>query len=297
MRAIFVDATPTLADVAERLRRPGDPEIIISRQADVTPEALPTILADATVALIDHTFLPTDIARRCPGLKHVVFLGTGARSYMSPEELARLGIEVHTIKGYGDTAVAEAAIALMWASARVIPWMDREMRAGNWLRVTFTCARCARTPAGTCRSLESDRVFRQMKEQAKRIEEGRFICPRCGKTVRTDEQWGQNWPGEIEPSTGEPLPEVLHAGCDNPPRREIPPRVQQILREREQHKRDIAEGKFHCTHCGKTILPRESHSTGRRGEKEYLHCARCIVEVGEPWDVHPRPPKTSRGCV
>jgi len=41
---------------------------------------------------------------------------------------------VHLIKGYGDTAVAEAAIALMWASARVIPWMDREMRAGNWLR-------------------------------------------------------------------------------------------------------------------------------------------------------------------
>src|ERR1700755_158168 len=53
---------------------------------------------------------------------------------MNPDELAELGISVHLIKGYGDTAVAEAAIALMWASARVIPWMDREMRAGNWLR-------------------------------------------------------------------------------------------------------------------------------------------------------------------
>jgi D-3-phosphoglycerate dehydrogenase len=41
---------------------------------------------------------------------------------------------VHLIKGYGDTAVAECAIALMWAAARVIPLMDREMRAGNWLR-------------------------------------------------------------------------------------------------------------------------------------------------------------------
>jgi D-3-phosphoglycerate dehydrogenase len=30
--------------------------------------------------------------------------------------------------------VAEAAIALMWASARGIAEMDREMRAGNWLR-------------------------------------------------------------------------------------------------------------------------------------------------------------------
>ena len=63
-----------------------------------------------------------------------MFLGTGARSYMNPEELAELGISVHLIKGYGDTAVAEFAIALMWASARVIAKMDREMRAGNWLR-------------------------------------------------------------------------------------------------------------------------------------------------------------------
>jgi len=68
------------------------------------------------------------------GLKHVVFLGTGARSYMNPEELADSSIEVHLIKGYGDTAVAECAIALMWSAARGITQMDREMRAGNWLR-------------------------------------------------------------------------------------------------------------------------------------------------------------------
>src|SRR5215470_19427632 len=80
------------------------------------------------------TALPTDIAKQCKGLKHVVFLGTGARSYMNPEELAELGIEVHLIKGYGDTAVAECAIALMWASVRTLAEMDREMRAGNWLR-------------------------------------------------------------------------------------------------------------------------------------------------------------------
>ena len=47
-------------------------------------------------------------------------MGTGARSYMNPEELAELGIDVHLISGYGDTAVAECAIALMWAAARGI---------------------------------------------------------------------------------------------------------------------------------------------------------------------------------
>jgi D-3-phosphoglycerate dehydrogenase / 2-oxoglutarate reductase len=53
---------------------------------------------------------------------------------MNPEELAELGIEVHLIRGYGDTAVAESTIALMWAAARGIARIDREMRAGNWLR-------------------------------------------------------------------------------------------------------------------------------------------------------------------
>jgi D-3-phosphoglycerate dehydrogenase len=53
---------------------------------------------------------------------------------MNPEELAQIGIAVHTIKGYGDTAVAEATVALMWASARGLCLMDREMRSGRWLR-------------------------------------------------------------------------------------------------------------------------------------------------------------------
>ena len=78
--------------------------------------------------------MPTDAMAACKGLKHVIFLGTGARSYMNPEELAELGITVHIIKGYGDTAVGEHSIALMWAAARGLAGMDRGMRAGNWLR-------------------------------------------------------------------------------------------------------------------------------------------------------------------
>ena len=132
--AVFVDANPTLGDVAQKLLRPTDLSFAINRQPDIHSEALPTILAGAEIAVIDHTHLPTAIARRCEGLRHVVFLGTGARSYMSPEELGDLGIAVHTIKGYGDTAVAECALALMWTAARGFARMDREMRAGNWVR-------------------------------------------------------------------------------------------------------------------------------------------------------------------
>src|SRR5882724_7123900 len=134
MRGVFVDANGSLADIFERQNKAGDPQVRINRDADITPDQVPSALDGAEIVIIDHSYLPTDVAKRCAGLKHVVFLGTGARSYMNPEELADIGIAVHTIKGYGDTAVAECAMALMWESARGIARMDREMRKGAWLR-------------------------------------------------------------------------------------------------------------------------------------------------------------------
>lgn len=134
MKAVFIDANPSLADVAQRLHRSDDIPYSINRQADIKPEEIPGVMGDAQILIVDHTSVPTAIAKQCKGLKHVVFLGTGARSYMNPEELAEIGIEVHIIKGYGDTAVAECAFALMWGSAKGFALMDRGMRAGNWLR-------------------------------------------------------------------------------------------------------------------------------------------------------------------
>ncbi len=133
MRGVLVDANEEFEAILRRLRQPGD-AVDVHPDPDVAPEQLPDVLGDAAIALIDHTYLPTDIARRCRNLRHVVFLGTGARSYMSPEELGELGIQVHTISGYGDTAVAECAMALMWEAARGIARMDRAVRAGGWPR-------------------------------------------------------------------------------------------------------------------------------------------------------------------
>jgi D-3-phosphoglycerate dehydrogenase len=134
MKAVFLDASPTLAEVTERLLQSNDMTMTIHRDPDVLPEQIPEVVGDADIVWIDHTSLPTDIASQCPNLRHVIFLGTGARSYMSPEELAEVGIQVHIIKGYGDTAVAECAFGLMWAAAKGFASMDRGVRAGGWPR-------------------------------------------------------------------------------------------------------------------------------------------------------------------
>ena len=134
MQGLFVDATDELADIFRRVLRAGDPQVGVNIQEEVTPDQLPSLLAGQHFVLNDRTQMPTEWLAQCAGLKHVIFLGTGARSYMNPEELAALGITVHIIKGYGDIAVAEHAIALMWAGARGLAIMDRGARNGQWLR-------------------------------------------------------------------------------------------------------------------------------------------------------------------
>jgi D-3-phosphoglycerate dehydrogenase len=135
MRAAFVDANGPLADVMRRLHRPDDLPVAIHEDPDITPAALPALLAGVQIAIDDHTHFPVDVVKRCPDLRHIVFLGTGARSYMDPEALeAECGVQVHIIKGYGDTAVAEMAFALMWAAARNIGPTHHAMAGGGWPR-------------------------------------------------------------------------------------------------------------------------------------------------------------------
>ena len=134
MKGLFLDAVDDLAEICQRVTRIGDPPVAINEQAEVSAADLPRLTAGYDFVFNDHSQMPTEAMRQCTGLKHVIFLGTGARSYMNPEELAALGITVHIIKGYGDTAVAEHAVALMWAAARGIAAMDSGMRAGQWFR-------------------------------------------------------------------------------------------------------------------------------------------------------------------
>jgi D-3-phosphoglycerate dehydrogenase len=134
VKGLFLDAVDDLATVFHRVARPTDPPMDVIERGEIGADELPGLTAGYDFIFDDHSQLPTEAMRACSSLKHVIFLGTGARSYMNPEELAELGITVHIIKGYGDTAVAEHSIALMWAAARGLAAMDRGMREGNWIR-------------------------------------------------------------------------------------------------------------------------------------------------------------------
>jgi D-3-phosphoglycerate dehydrogenase len=132
MKTLFLDCNDQLAPVWERVLRADDPPIDVNRQPFARNE-LPRVLDGYEICIDDHSYMPTELVDQCPALKHVVFLGTGPASYMSLADLAARNIKVHIIKNYGDTAVAEHSIALMFAASRDVARMDREVRGGKWV--------------------------------------------------------------------------------------------------------------------------------------------------------------------
>jgi len=131
VKTIFIDCNDQLAPVWDSVLRSDDPKIDVNRTAFARDD-LPRIIKGYDIAIDDHSYMPTPLVAQCPELKHIVFLGTGPASYMNVQEIEARGTKIHIIKGYGDTAVAEHTIALMWAAARDVARMDREVRAGTW---------------------------------------------------------------------------------------------------------------------------------------------------------------------
>jgi D-3-phosphoglycerate dehydrogenase / 2-oxoglutarate reductase len=131
MKTLFIDCNPQFELVFERVHRADDPPVVVNNHPFQSSD-LPRMLDGFGICIDDHSYMPTEVMKQCGSLEHVVFCGTGASSYMDVAALAALGITVHTFRGYGDTAVAEHTIALMFACAREIAVMDRGIRDGRW---------------------------------------------------------------------------------------------------------------------------------------------------------------------
>ena len=72
---------------------------------------------------------------QCGSLRHFVYFGTGAASILDLALADRMGVQVHTIRNYGDTTVAELAAGLVLAAARQIAPQHAVIHGGGWTKV------------------------------------------------------------------------------------------------------------------------------------------------------------------
>ena len=76
--------------------------------------------------------LPAGVLGRLPSVRLVSFLGTGAERFVDLQEARASGVTVCNVPSYGANAIAEHAVALMFAVARRIPALDHAVRNGEF---------------------------------------------------------------------------------------------------------------------------------------------------------------------
>lgn len=130
-KTLLIDSTPDIDRLWQTVVKPGDIDVAINMGPVAEPD-IPRLVAPFDTVIVDATYFNADTLAACKGLKHIVFLGTGAASFIDVAAAERLGIKVSTIKGYGDTTVAEHAMGLVFSAARQISTMHAIMRAGGW---------------------------------------------------------------------------------------------------------------------------------------------------------------------
>ena len=130
-KTLFIDSTPDIDSVWKRVHRPSDIAISVN-MGPVAAADIPRLVEGYDTVINDATYFNEETLKRCPGLKHIVFLGTGAASFVDLAAAKRLGMKVSTIGGYGDTTVAEHAMGLVFAAARHIATMHGLVRDGGW---------------------------------------------------------------------------------------------------------------------------------------------------------------------
>jgi len=79
----------------------------------------------------DDLFTARVLEACAPRLKVISKWGTGVDS-IDAQACARLGIQLFRTPNAFTTPVADSVMGYMLAFARLLPWMDREMKAGEW---------------------------------------------------------------------------------------------------------------------------------------------------------------------
>lgn len=125
------------AEDAARLRHwfsrlaPEGAELRIHVGQPATVAAWQELVADADAVILNWK-LPNEALTSAERLRVVCFLGTGAADHLNLALAASRGVEVRTVSGYSDDAVAEHTLGLLLALARNTAVHDRELKEGIW---------------------------------------------------------------------------------------------------------------------------------------------------------------------
>jgi len=122
----------------ERCRKVGDTRVFTARGADDEAELIQRIdTARIAINIRAHARFTDRVMEACRKLELISIWGTGTDN-IDLDAAGRHGITVCNTPGINAFAVAEHALALMLATARRIPRIDREVRAGAWPRDLLT---------------------------------------------------------------------------------------------------------------------------------------------------------------
>ncbi len=133
--------TYTILVTAERLAPAGldvlnqqGCRVLFVRQGQEVADIEHLMATHPVDAVISRTFeLSEQAIASCPSLKVICKHGVGVSNIDVAGASAR-GIPVYVTPGANAQSVCEMTLALMFAAARKVSWMDREIRAGRWSR-------------------------------------------------------------------------------------------------------------------------------------------------------------------
>ena len=120
-RSPYLEELSEIADVRLYRDRPGSQEQLVERLSEAD------ILLNSRVAFRTSR----ELLAQLPNLKMMAVCGVGYDSVDLAAADAH-GLVVCNVRGRTATVVAEHAFALMFAVARRIPQMTRELRGGKW---------------------------------------------------------------------------------------------------------------------------------------------------------------------
>ncbi len=130
------DFPPALAGTKaeEKLKALGDISLHSSKARDQEELVERLKNAEAAVNIRAYSHFTRDVLTSCPHLRLISIWGSGTDN-VDLVGARELGVTVTNTPGANALSVAEHTITILLSLARQIPFLDREVRAGNWPRV------------------------------------------------------------------------------------------------------------------------------------------------------------------